>query len=199
MGKVSEVSWIQRCWEILFRRSAGEVDISQKELDLHLVRAQVLNYHMDDVELLSVDEDRVDALAWPPWETAKVLSEAYFHSLHHVFPFIDQDQYHDVMNRFPRHTPGLSWHERRWLSMANLVFGLGSKWLHLASPDLEHGSDDHLMYYARARALGLDHRTLFDHPTLEQVQALGLLALYLFVNNSIARFVKHHFFSFIDG
>ena len=51
---------------MLFRQSAGGVDISQKDLDLHLIRAQDLNYHMDDVELLSVDESRIDALAWPP-------------------------------------------------------------------------------------------------------------------------------------
>ncbi len=189
VGKISEVSWIQRCREILFRQSAGGVDISQRDLDLHLLRAQDLNYHMDDVELLSVDEDRVDALEWPPLEEAMALSKAFFDSLYAVFPFIDQDQFYDVLNHFPRHKAGLSWDERRWLSMANLVFGLGSRWLHLAAPESEFGSEDHLLYYARARSLGLDHRLLFDHPTLEQIQALGLLAGYLFVNNSIARLV----------
>lgn len=189
VGKISEVSWIQRCREILFRQSAGGADISQRDLDLHLLRAQDLNYHMDDVELLSVDEDRVDALEWPSLPNATMLSKAYFDSLHGIFPFIDEDQYYDVMNHFPRQIAGLSWDERRWLSMANLVFGLGSRWLYLSAPDNEYGSEDHLMYYARARALGLDHRLLFDHPTLEQVQALGLLALYLFVNNSISRLV----------
>ena len=196
VGKISEVSWIQRCREILFRQSAGGIDISQRDLDLHLLKAQDLNYHMDDVELLSVDEDRVDALKWPSLNVATILSEAYFDSLHVVFPFIDRDQFYNVMNHFPRHARGRSWDERRWLSMANLIFGLSSRWLHLAAPAGEYGSDDHLMYYARARALGLDHRTLFDHPTLEQVQALGLLALYLFVNNSIARSVKCCLFCF---
>ena len=190
VGKTSEISWIQRCREILHRKSPVGATISQRDLDLHSLRAQDLNYHMDDTVLLSVDEDRVEVLGWPSSKSATALSQAFFDSLHCVFPFIDRDQYYDAMQRFPCGRPGLSWDERRWLSMANLVFGLGSKWLYLAESETECGSQDHLMYYARARALGLDHRLLFDHPTLEQVQALGLLALYLFVNNSIARSVE---------
>ncbi len=142
---------------------------------------------MDDVELLSIDEDRVDALEWPPLEVALVLSKAYFDSLYTVFPFMDEHQFYDVLHHFPRYTTSLSWDERRWLSVANLVFGLASRWLHLTAPESNFGFEGHLIYYARARSLGLDHRLLFDHPTLEQIQALGLLAGYLFVNNSIAR------------
>ena len=197
VGKVSEVSWIQRCREILFRQNSGGIEISQRDLDLHLIRAQHLNYHMDDFELLSVDEESVVPLERPPLDTAVALSEAYFESLHNIFPFVDADQYREIIQQYAYHTPSASYHtpsasldERRWLSTANVIFGLGSKWLHLTSPEGQNLAEDHLMYYARARGLGLDHRLSFDHPTLEQVQALGVLALYLFVNNSIARFVR---------
>ena len=144
---------------------------------------------MDDVELLTISEEHIDPLQWPSLDTARTLSEVYFTSLHHIFPFIDQDHFRNVMTHFPRHAAGISWDERRWLSMANLVLGLGSKWLELAELDCRNQTEHHLMHYARARSLGLDHRILFDHPTLEQVQALGILALYLFVNNSISRSV----------
>lgn len=190
VGKVSEVSWIQRCREILFRQNSGGIEISQRDLDLHLIRAQHLNYHMDDFELLSVDEESVVPLERPPLDTAVALSEAYFDSLHNIFPFVDADQYREIIQQYAYHTPSASLDERRWLSTANVIFGLGSKWLHLTSPEGQNLAEDHLMYYARARGLGLDHRLSFDHPTLEQVQALGVLALYLFVNNSIARFVR---------
>jgi hypothetical protein len=189
VGKVSEVSWIQRCREILFRQNSGGIEISQRDLDLHLIRAQHLNYHMDDFELLAVDEESLGALYRPPLKTAVELSEAYFDSLHNIFPFVNADQYREIILQYFQQSPSALWDERRWLATANVIFGLGSKWLHLAAPEGEYREEDHLTYYARARALGLDHRLPFDHPTLEQVQALGVLALYLFVNNSIARFV----------
>lgn len=192
VGKVSEVSWIQRCREILFRQNSGGIEISQRDLDLHLIRAQHLNYHMDDFELLSVDDESLGALDRPPLKTAVELSEAYFDSLHTVFPFVDADQYREIIQQYFHHPPSASWDERRWLSTANVIFGLGSKWLHLAAPESTYRAEDHLTHYARARALGLDHRLPFDHPTLEQVQALGVLALYLFINNSIAKFVLCH-------
>ena len=198
VGKVSEVSWIQRCREILFRQNSGGIEISQRDLDLHLVRAQHLNYHMDDFELLSVDEESMvplDAFYRPPLQEAVALSEAYFGSLHNIFPFVDPDQYREIIRRYSEHSPSASLDERRWLSTANVIFGIGSKWLHLAAPESGYRAEAHLRYYARARALGLDHRLSFDHPTLEQVQALGVLALYLFVNNSIARFVTHRLFN----
>ena len=191
VGKVSEVSWIQRCREILFRQNSGGMEISQRDLDLHLIRAQNLNYHMDDFELLAVDEEIMvprDAFYRPPLKTAVALSEAYFDSLHSIFPFVEADQYREIIRQYSRHTPSASLEERRWISTANVIFGLGSKWLHLAAPESGYRAEDHLTFYARARALGLDHRLSFDHPTLEQVQALGVLALYLFVNNSIARY-----------
>ena len=149
---------------------------------------------MDDFELLSVDEETMvplDAFYRPRLKEAVALSEAYFSSLHNVFPFVDSDQYREIIQRYSQHSPSASLDERRWLSTANVIFGLGSKWLHLAVPESGYRAEDHLRFYARARALGLDHRLSFDHPTLEQVQALGILALYLFVNNSIARFVPY--------
>jgi hypothetical protein len=191
------VSWIQRCREILFRQNSGGIEISLRDLDLHLIHAQHLNYHMDDFELLSVDDANMaplDVFYRPPRETAIALSDAYFNSLHTIFPFVDADQYRETIQQYSHHAPSASWDERRWLSTANVIFGLGSKWLHLAAPESGYLAEDHLTYYARARALGLDHRLSFDHPTLEQVQALGVLALYLFVNNSIARSVVRRLF-----
>jgi hypothetical protein len=142
---------------------------------------------MDDFELLSVDEESLGALDWPPLKTAVELSEAYFASLHNVFPFVNADQYREIIQQYFHHPSSAFWGERHRLSTANVIFGIGSKWVHLSSPESAYRAEDHLTYYARARALGLDHRLSFDHPTLEQIQALGVLALYLFTNNSIAR------------
>jgi hypothetical protein len=83
------------------------------------------------------------------------------------------------MHQFPRRSAGVFYQQRRWLSLANLVFALGSRRLYFTVPDSKCDTDGHLICYARSRALGLDNQLQFDHPTIEQVQALGLLTLYL--------------------
>jgi hypothetical protein len=54
----------------------GESTPRKEKLALHLLRAQDLNYHLDDVKLPSVDEDRIDTLEWPSLNIATVPPEA---------------------------------------------------------------------------------------------------------------------------
>jgi hypothetical protein len=44
------------------------------------------------------------------------------------------------------------------------------------------------VYYARARALGLDHRVMLDAQNLYGVKALSVLSFYLFMNGSVTRY-----------
>jgi hypothetical protein len=149
---------------------------------------------MDEANLLAVDEDSVNSMEIPPLPIAKVLAESYFDTIHDTFPFVDKDAFMITLrSQFHSHRPQLSWEGRRWLSMANIVFAIGAKWMnwtrprHPDQPAHNIGPGDHIVYYARARSLGLDHRLVMDHPFLEQIQALGILALYLIVNHQISR------------
>jgi hypothetical protein len=192
MGKMSEVSWIQRAKEHLLAMplAPGEnMETMQIQYDRHTRDAKKSNYFMDDFDLLSVDEDHVIAEEMPPQELSFILAEACFHAIQGAFAFVHREQFLDALAHFPRKQSPLSWVERRWLALANLVFALGAKWLQQTEPDGGLFVHNHLEFYARARALGLDHRIVFDHPVLEQVQSLGLLAFYLFVNGSIFRYV----------
>lgn len=186
IGKMSEISWVQRAQEYIFRHSTDRTNITQSEVDDHRIAANDLNYFIDDANLLLVNEDTINALDWPSPETALELSNAYFETLHTCFPFIDRRVFLNTLAQFRPGRMSASWNERRWLSMANLIFAIGSKHIGMNG---NRGVTDHLVYYARARALGLDHRLLFDHPLFEQIQALGILGLYLFVNHSIGRCV----------
>ena len=186
IGKMSEVSWAQRARQHLYRHSVS--DITQDELDMHDLATQDLNYFIDDTDLLSVDEEAINAFDWPHPRVALMLSESYFGSLHHCFPFIDKNEFLNKLKHIHEDKIAASWSERRWLSMANLIFALGSKHINMGN---KADIADHLVYYARARALGLDHRLLFDHPLFEQIQSLGILGLYLFVNHSISRSVPY--------
>ena len=194
MGKMSEVSWIQRAKEHLLAMplAPGEtMETMQIQYDRHTRDAKKSNYFMDDFDLLSVDEDHVIAHEMPSLELSFTLAEACFHAVQGSFAFVHREQFLDVLAHFPRKQSPLSWAERRWLALANLVFALGAKWLQQTEPGDSLVVHNHLEFYARARALGLDHRIVFDHPVLEQIQALGLLAFYLFVNGSIFRSVEH--------
>lgn len=177
---------MQRAREYLIKRPRSSGDIVRATLDEHAQAAQTLTYYMDDTNLLSIDEDHVDPLEWPPYHVALILSEAYFHATRGVFHFILREQFLDMLAKTAAQSAHPSWRERRWLAVANIVWAIGAKWLYLVK--LDHNfPDSHLVYYARARALGLDHRIHFDHPDVEMVEGIGLLSFYLLVNGSISR------------
>jgi hypothetical protein len=152
-----------------------------------LVPAKDYTYFMDDVNLLAIDEDHVDPTTWPAFELSIILSEAFFHAVQGVFPFILREDFLQRLLKFPRGTAHLSWSDRHWLATANLVWAVGSKWLHMCHLAAPGFCDHHLMYYARARALGIDHRVMFDHPDIGRVEAIGILAFYLMINGSVTR------------
>jgi hypothetical protein len=192
IGKASEISWVQRCKEHLAPRSPPSLlrdpmETTQTQLDQHDAAANKVNYYLDDADLLSVDEDIIVSEDIPPPEVAYLLAEACFHSLQGAFMFIYRAEFLETLSHFPPHRPVLTWRQRQWLASANIIFAIGARWLQYTHMDDLTSDYNHIEFYARARSLGLDHRVVFDHPVLEQVQALGLLGFYLFVNGSIAR------------
>jgi hypothetical protein len=195
IGKSSEISWLQRAQEQLSPQH-GHVDNMLPDLDENHPEGSYLDYHVDEANLLAVDEDSVDPMEVPPGPIARTLAESYFETVHGSFPLVDKDVFMDVLHTRFHSWPPLSWEGRRWLSMANIIFAVGAKWMYLTRPrrvDMQGpniGPGDHIVYYARARSLGLDHRLIMDHPLLEQIQALGILSLYLIVNHQISRWVK---------
>jgi hypothetical protein len=199
VGKSSEISWLQRAQEQLSPQQDNVGHILQ-ELDENHPHGSHLDYHMDEADLLAVDEDSVDPMEMPPLRIATALAEAYFETVHGSFPLVNKDSFMDVLITHFHNRPPLSWNGRRWLSTANIIFAVGAKWLYLTRPrrtDMQLptvGPSDHIVYYARARSLGLDHRLIMDHPLIEQIQALGILGLYLVVNHQISRYGPRLFF-----
>ncbi|KAK4940189.1 hypothetical protein LTR10_019617 [Elasticomyces elasticus] len=188
VGKMSEISWIQRAAEtIRDQASTNYPEFAMGEVDHRITTAKDFSFWMDEADLLAIDEDLVDPYEWPLADAGLILSEACFHALQGTFPFILREEFLQTMFRYPRQRPMPSWGQRRWLAMANLVWAVGAKWLQITKLEQQNAQDIHLLYYARARALGLDHRVLFDHPDIERVQGIGLLAFYLLSNGSITR------------
>ncbi len=186
VGQMSEVAWIDQAFGAVRDRP----DATQPRLpiggvlDPYAFSASTFIYFVDDNEVLGVDEDHIDQYQTPPLSKSLVLCEAYFHAVQGVFPFVAREEFlHNLYNTSTYH----SWTGRRWLAKANIVWAIASKWLEMTGMNDKASLERHQHNYPRARALGLDHRVVFDHPSIEQVQGIGLLALYLLFNGSITR------------
>ncbi|ETN46047.1 uncharacterized protein HMPREF1541_00230 [Cyphellophora europaea CBS 101466] len=198
VGKMSEVSWVQRIGAYLVGvQPLSYPDFASTQIDMQNLDATGIAYYTDDQNLLAIDEDYVDPHLLPPWQVVMVLTEAYFHSLQGAFHFVPREQfYQDLKNVYDavgeRVVP--TWGQRSCLALANVMWAVGAKWMqmthleqHTLSSVHHDFSENHLVYYARARALGLDHRMQFDHPSIELIQGLAVLGLYLLANGSIQR------------
>ncbi len=138
-----------------------------------------------------MDEDLVNALQPPSSAAISVLSEAFFQASEPILNLVAKAQFLERSTEVVHGLNNMSWEQHRWLASANLMWAIGAKWLHMAKlQDEDLGIENHLVYYARARALGLDHRIVQDHPNVGGVQALGLLSFYLWVNGSINRYCR---------
>ena len=187
LGKMSEVSWMQRVREHLIGQpTAVGSDATPAQLDLSSAQAYDLTYSMDDENLLFVNEDDINSRHLPPPATALFLYEAYFHALQGAFQFVTHGSFLRVLNQVSTETHS-TWAGRRAMGLANIIWAVGAKWLSDTKLDQHEFEEIHLSYYARARALGLDHRILFYHPDVQMTQAIGILAFYLMLNGSIQR------------
>ena len=146
IGKISEVSWIARAYSYLLAPAGEDLGIQEKLSDR--TPATQLSYFMDDEDLLSLNEDYVDALHWPGDLTARILCEAFFHALHGIFDCLARERVLAELDGFPRNRRSLSWDQRRWLATTNLMWAIGSKWLQQAKLNDDPGMENHLVYYA---------------------------------------------------
>jgi hypothetical protein len=184
-GQMSEISWIYSTTRLLIGVHTTDLRDSQEVVSRDSIHAKDLSYFMDQSDLHAIKGDSVNARNWPSIETSILLAEAYFHAVPGTFPFMHKPSFFHILTNFPRNKPVLSLSERRWLTVANLIWAVGTKWLQLTN--LNRFAESHELYYARARALGLDHMVLVEKPDIEMIRAIGLLAFYQFINGSIDR------------
>ncbi|XPS75418.1 hypothetical protein M3J07_007496 [Ascochyta lentis] len=132
----------------------------------------------------------VDPNELPPQETAEILLACYMSKVHDSFPILSrrifENQFRRLYTASQHHqTPHL---DPRWQSILNLVFSIGASYLQLAKGDHRVcGEVDHMVYSMRARALGLGESALTGHPSVSQIQGLGLLAFYWLTAGQVSR------------
>jgi hypothetical protein len=188
IGKMSACSWVQRAFEqVRGHQLDNPAEVQAAEIVDSIATTTDFVYFMDDTNLLSIDEDLVDQYHWPSDAAVVILSEACFHAMQGAFHFVLREQFLREVYTFSAMGNVPNWGQVRGLGLANLMWAIGAKWLQITQIGVEIEKEDHLVYYARARALGLDHRVMVDHPDIERVQGIGLLAFYLLINGSITR------------
>jgi len=149
-------------------------------------------YHTGDPDLYEFIHREVSA-SWkyelPVLETATRLVDSYFLHVHPDFPILSRDEF---MRNFRQVTENrerdFSNNDHIMLCQINCVFAISSTFTHLVA--IERGEDDHqdhLLYYARARALGLEQQPYGALASLDYICSLGLLALYLVANYYVNR------------
>ncbi len=190
IGKMSEISWIQRVHDHLEGKSLTFIfEMPSAQLDYSAEQIEDKSYFVDQVDLLSVDEDYVNPHQYPPVSTAMLLSEAFFHALQGSFYFVEREQFLNDLMTVQAAGSISTWSQRPFLAVCNLVWATAARWLEMTELAERTDAENHLIYYARARSLGFDHRIQFDSADVQTLQGMGILAFYLLINNSIQRYV----------
>lgn len=185
MGKSSAVTWVQRA------KKAATHDL-EDERRVRRSTGTAANgsftdsaYHAEPGDIPMVRSEEVNALEWPPPMLARALVDSYFDIVHVSFPILSRNDFYKKFETFPK--AQISTEDQGWLAVANMVFAIGAKFAHLTNADYRGDDRDHLVYYARASALGMDHRTLNRDPELQHTACLGVLGLYLFTTDQLNR------------
>lgn len=180
VGEHSEMAWLYRLkialeqcsitpstsQEDFFRLSVASVDLYQNDWEMAI---------QDDLELLER----------PSQGIADDLLVTYFQIIHPSFPIIGKTtfvaQYRSYYSD-PTTRPG-----KQWLAVLNLIFATAA--MHLAPVKKLAGcnEDPHLLYFSRAWILSMDKASMWDHPSLQQVQVEGLASFYLLASGQINR------------
>ncbi|KAF3941479.1 hypothetical protein ABW19_dt0210187 [Dactylella cylindrospora] len=144
------------------------------------------SYHLDDLAPFIPLPHAEDAFKVPDRHTADPLVESFFNTIHLAFPIIFKPQflkeYYAFMNDRILVQP-----IRTWLASLNVIFAIGSFHSNLINATGKEATSDHLTYLARAQALFFNGSILFNNPDRRQVQALGLLGIYLLATKQINR------------
>jgi hypothetical protein len=149
---------------------------------------QGCTYFLSDHDFLeyAVFDHDIDALQLPPKTTADSLVEAYFSTIHPVFPILSQRefmiQYHSYYQT--RHTPNNSF---LWVAILNMVFALSAIHAHYVQKAYRGSENDHIVYSIRSRLLSQEPTQASDLPTMEHVQLTTISGMFYIATCQINR------------
>jgi hypothetical protein len=188
VGQSSEEKWIQRLEKELpdspsdewrFLRSAHSSSVHDGS------PSPKSSCHAEDIDASIGNE--IDPYGLPIKDTADRLVVAFFATVYPSFPIIHETYFsHRYEECFG--TPQTDQcKDQTFLLILQIVLAIGAVHAHMVRADWAGDDRDHLLYFARARALGAHTGLLTESVYHEQVQIFGLGAIYLMVTNQINR------------
>ncbi|RAH46545.1 CeGAL family transcription factor [Aspergillus brunneoviolaceus CBS 621.78] len=192
VGQSSEISWLQtlaRELELGYDHGyfSGKGPSPAIAAAHHNRCISFPNYHLDAMEIPIYDN--VDPYSCPAKDVATKLYKTYLDWVHPSFPIIGTTPFGTQFQAFFTNSslrPGSLRPGNRWLAILNLIFALATKYAHLSEAEWQMDKDAHLVYFLKAKALGLDHQ-LLTFPDLQQLQVEGLTALYMLTLGHVNR------------
>ena len=193
LGKSSAVRWIQRTKDYLDEDERNNP--SQKDAGKPGNAFMDATCHADDGDFPKIGPESVNMYDMPPMDLAQTLVNAYFKYVHPALPIISEPYFRNrfdkyaVRGRPPNDQDQIGSTQQNFLCSLNLVFAIAARHAHVIDADYQSSENDHLIYFARASALGLDSRALREDAELESTTSLGLVSLYFLTLEHINRSV----------
>jgi hypothetical protein len=188
IGKSSEIQWLRAAATAHMDRvdEAGRPFIRRDSSATEHQQASSFNFWSDN-ETFDMDL-YLDPYEMPDPERAERLISVYMARVHPTFPIIDPEAFEDQLREyFEAVRSGNLLRSPKCQVIPNLVFAIGAKYSHVAKEDWRGDVSDHIVYQARARAFGLNIDDVLKHPSLLQIQELGLLAFYWLSVGQVSR------------
>lgn len=203
VGQASEIRWMQRLERELTKSPTQDIDRNAMDHTDQPVSSRDTgppgvgnssrypsnnpNPYPDDMDT-SMIGDQLDPYDVPVKPTADALIASYFRTVHPSFPILDKAYFLDQYEDYFKTQNSESFRDRTFITTLQLVFAIGAVHAHLIEADWVGDERDHLLYFAKARILGIDTGILNDMAYLGQVQVFGLGGMYLMVTDQINRY-----------
>lgn len=200
VGQASDISWIERLEKELANLPAkdfdqgvlrhADVSASSRGKERHSRSTDNLNPnpYPEDMDA-SIIGDHLDPFDVPVRSTADCLLDSYFKTIHPSFPVLDKAYFMEQYERYFAIQDSSRFGDRNFIATLQLVLAIGAVHAHLVGAQWAGDERDHLLYFAKARVLGIETGILNEMAYLGQVQVFGLSGMYLLVTDQINRWV----------
>ncbi|KAK3066298.1 hypothetical protein LTS18_001840, partial [Coniosporium uncinatum] len=144
------------------------------------------NYHLDD-EDVPVTQN-VDISILPDHAEGVRLYEMFLESCHDHFPITGRKYFGDQLSKCLAANSNDGYLQSlppMWRAIINIVFAIGARYASLTGQT--HNHDEHVMYYTRARWVGIKGDFFIEHPDYQKIQVAVLLGFYFLTLGHINR------------
>lgn len=193
LGKSSAVRWVQRTKDYLDEEEHNKG--SQKDAGERDNAFMDATCHADDGDFSMVEPESVNMYDMPPLDLAQTLVNAYFKYVHPALPIVSEPDFREKFDKYvvrgrpPKDQEQIGSEQQNFLCSLTLVFAIAARHAHVIDADYQGSENDHLIYFARASAMGIDNRALHEDAELENTTSLGLVCLYFLTLEHINRLV----------